>query len=82
MLVEEVGHGETAAAGSPLSVGREAVPDPQVPERASRRTNTAQYKLDVLAEYDRLDKSLVSPTGEGPSGLKMVVRSPADVVVP
>jgi transposase-like protein len=56
MLVDEVGHGEPAA-GSPLSVGREDVPDPQVPERASRRTYTAQYKLDVLAEYDRLDKN-------------------------
>ena len=57
MLVDESGHGEPAAAGSPLSVGREDVPDPQVPERASRRTYTAQYKLDVLAEYDRLDKN-------------------------
>jgi len=57
MLVDDVGRGETAAAGSPLSVGREDVPDPQVPERASRRTYTAQYKLDVLAEYDRLDKN-------------------------
>src|SRR5664279_791545 len=56
MLVDEVGRGEAAAAGSALSVGREDVPDPQVPERASRRTYPAQYKLDVLAEYDRLDK--------------------------
>ena len=57
MLVDEVGRGEPATAGSPLSVGRADVPDPQVPERASRRTYTAQYKLDVLAEYDRLDKN-------------------------
>ena len=27
-------------------------PDPEVPERARRRTFTAQYKLDVVAEYD------------------------------
>jgi transposase len=27
-------------------------PDPEVPERAKRRTFTAKYKLDVLAEYD------------------------------
>jgi transposase-like protein len=27
-------------------------PDPEVPERAKRRTFTAQYKLDILAEYD------------------------------
>lgn len=33
-------------------------PDPQVPERARRRTFTAQYKLDVVAEYD------AAPDGE------------------
>jgi len=27
-------------------------PDPQVPERARRRTFTAKYKLEVLAAYD------------------------------
>jgi transposase len=27
-------------------------PDPEVPERARRRRFTAQYKLDVVAEYD------------------------------
>ena len=27
-------------------------PDPEVPERARRRTFTAKYKLEVLAEYD------------------------------
>jgi len=27
-------------------------PDPQVPERARRRTFTAQYKLDILNAYD------------------------------
>jgi transposase len=31
------------------------VPDPEVPERARRRTFTAQYKLDILAEYDAAD---------------------------
>jgi hypothetical protein len=35
----------------------EDVPDPQVSERASRRTYTARYKLDVLVEYERLDKA-------------------------
>jgi transposase-like protein len=35
----------------------EEVPDPQVDERASRRTYTARYKLEVLAEYERLDKA-------------------------
>ena len=27
-------------------------PDPEVPERARRRTFTAKYKLDILAAYD------------------------------
>jgi transposase len=31
------------------------VPDPRVPERARRRTYTAKYKRDILAEYDSLD---------------------------
>ncbi len=30
-------------------------PEPEVPERASRRTYSAQYKLRILAEYDRRD---------------------------
>src|SRR5258706_11159140 len=37
---------------------RQERPDPQVPEKARRRTFTAQYKLDVVAEYD------AAPTGE------------------
>jgi transposase-like protein len=32
--------------------GEQDRPDPEVPERARRRTFTAQYKLDVVAEYD------------------------------
>ena len=31
-------------------------PEPEVPERATRRTHTAQYKLRVLAEYERQDR--------------------------
>ena len=31
---------------------RQERPDPEVPERARRRSFTAQYKLDVVAEYD------------------------------
>jgi transposase len=34
----------------------EEVPDPQVPERAKRRSYSAKYKADVLAEYERLDR--------------------------
>lgn len=35
----------------------EDVPDPEVGERATRRTYTARYKLAILAEYERLDKA-------------------------
>jgi transposase len=31
---------------------RQERPDPEVPEKGHRRTFTAQYKLDVVAEYD------------------------------
>lgn len=34
----------------------EEVPDPQVPERATRRSYTARYKAAILAEYDGLDR--------------------------
>src|SRR6201993_1454685 len=37
---------------------RQGRPDPEVPEMARRRTFTAQYKLDVVAEYD------AAPAGE------------------
>ena len=30
--------------------------DPQVPEGARRRTCTAEYKSDIRAEYDSLDR--------------------------
>jgi transposase len=38
--------------------GRQERPDPEVPERARRRTFTAQYKQEVLAAYD------AAPAGE------------------
>ena len=38
------------------AVAVEDVPDPQVPERASRRTYTAKYKPVILAEYEALDR--------------------------
>lgn len=34
----------------------EEVPDPQVAERASRRSYTAKYKAAILAEYETLDR--------------------------
>jgi transposase len=39
-----------------LAVRVEQVPDPQVPERASRRSYSARYKAAILAEYDSLDR--------------------------
>jgi len=33
------------------------VPDPEVSERARRRTYTAAYKRDVLAEYEAADRA-------------------------
>lgn len=38
------------------AVTMEEVPDPQVPERAKRRSYTAKYKAEIVAEYDRLDR--------------------------
>ena len=43
-----------------MVAGRHAVPvtepiDPEVPERARRRSFSAQYKLRILAEYERCD---------------------------
>jgi transposase len=34
----------------------EEVPDPQVSERARRRSYSAKYKASILAEYDALDR--------------------------
>lgn len=48
----------TSTMAVPLgnAVRMEEVPDPQVPERAKRRTYTAKYKAEILAEYDALDR--------------------------
>jgi transposase len=35
-----------------VSDARKQRPDPEVPERARRRTFTAKYKLEILAAYD------------------------------
>ncbi len=45
------------AAPGGHAVRVEDVPDPEVGERATRRTYTARYKLQILAEYERLDKA-------------------------
>ncbi len=40
------------AADAGVMADGKADPDPEVPERARRRTFTAKYKLEVLAAYD------------------------------
>ena len=44
-------------AASRQAGGVDDVPDPEVPERARRRTYTAKYKRDVLAEYEAADRA-------------------------
>ena len=41
-----------AADAGVVADGKPADPDPEVPERARRRTFTAKYKLEILAAYD------------------------------
>ena len=38
-------------------VHAEGVPDPEIPEKARRRRFSAEYKLAILDEYDRLSAS-------------------------
>ena len=46
----------TTSSGGRVHAGRVSDPDPEVPERAKRRRYTAKYKLEVLAEYESLDR--------------------------
>src|SRR5262249_52461413 len=45
-------HAPPAADAGGMADGRSADPDPEVPQRARRRSFTAAYKLDVLAAYE------------------------------
>lgn len=47
----------TQPAGSRQADRVDDVPDPEVPERARRRTYTAKYKQQVLAEYEAADRA-------------------------
>jgi transposase len=47
----------TATRRRQSSIAVEDVPDPQVPERAQRRTFTAKYKLAILEEYERAERT-------------------------
>ncbi|MEP7023021.1 MAG: hypothetical protein ABJB47_04260, partial [Actinomycetota bacterium] len=44
--------GGVAGDAGQVTGDRQERPDPEVPERAHRRTFTAQYKQEVLAAYD------------------------------
>jgi hypothetical protein len=46
----------TTSGSTRAHAGRMNDPDPEVPERARRRQYSAKYKLETLAEYDRLDR--------------------------
>jgi transposase len=46
----------TAEDRSAGLTGRVDDPDPEVPERAKRRSYTARYKLEILDEYEGLDR--------------------------
>ena len=45
-------HAPPAADAGVMADGRPADPDPEVPQRARRRSFTAAYKLEVLAAYE------------------------------
>ena len=51
-LMPETGMGDPGSGRVPGQDARPQRPDPEVPERARRRTFTAKYKLEILAAYD------------------------------
>ena len=46
----------TTSGNARAHAGRVNDPDPEVPERATRRSYPATYKLEILAEYESLDR--------------------------
>src|SRR5690348_1978497 len=58
IYLTELGRGTGIEDPGPVDDAGRRRPDPEVPERARRRTFTAQYKLDIVAEYD------AAPDGE------------------
>ena len=46
----------TAEDRSLSHAGRVTDPNPEVPERAKRRSYSAKYKLEILAEYEGLER--------------------------
>jgi transposase len=55
-ITERTRLSNNGAAARRSSVTAEDVADPQVPERAQRRTFTAKYKLAILEEYERAER--------------------------
>jgi transposase len=53
MTVTVVDRALVAGDAGQVAGERQERPDPEVPEKARRRSFTAQYKLDVVAEYER-----------------------------
>src|SRR6266571_3487766 len=51
MTVTVLDRALVAGEAGQVSGERQERPDPEVPQKARRRTFTAQYKLDVVAEY-------------------------------
>ena len=51
-LMPEAGIDDPGSEPVPGQDARPQRPDPEVPERARRRTFTATYKLEILAAYD------------------------------
>lgn len=48
---------ERARLSTNGTAARQDVPDPQVPERAQRHTFTTKYKLEILDECERAERS-------------------------
>ena len=57
-------------------------PDPEVPERAHRRTLTARYKLDVQAAYDAADPGEKGAPGPDRASSSVAVESRAAAPLP
>lgn len=51
-----MGNAMRTSSGVRVHAGRVNDPDPEVPERATRRRYPAKYKLAILAEYESLDR--------------------------
>jgi hypothetical protein len=52
-------HRLVAADAGQVSDSELGRPDPEVPERARRRSFTARYKLEILAAYDAAEPARV-----------------------